>query len=184
MTNLLPNLIIGDSLPLNYICTACRSLKPLDAFRKSSDRPKGIKNQCKVCTSLQARAIRQKNPAPNRRACRKWQLNNLKKHSEKMKAFYKKHPEKKHYLDILRKTRKLRAVPPWLTPEMKKDIKFIYIIRSQMTNPKNWHIDHIYPLAGKVSSGLHVPWNLRLITKSENLKKYNKFPNELEFSNG
>jgi 5-methylcytosine-specific restriction endonuclease McrA len=45
-------------------------------------------------------------------------------------------------------------------------------------------VDHIYPINSPVVCGLHVPWNLRVITREENAKKTNKLPppgNEIAF---
>lgn len=42
----------------------------------------------------------------------------------------------------------------------------------------NYVVDHYWPINGKGSCGLHVPWNLRVITEAENYSKGNKEPED------
>jgi 5-methylcytosine-specific restriction endonuclease McrA len=68
------------------------------------------------------------------------------------------------------------ATPPWLTRKQKSEIRQLYQIAITMTQTtgEQYVVDHIVPLRGEVVCGLHVPWNLRVITQEENLKKSNK----------
>jgi hypothetical protein len=68
------------------------------------------------------------------------------------------------------------ATPLWLTRKQKSEIRQLYQIAITMTQTtgEQYVVDHIVPLRGESVCGLHVPWNLRVITQEENLKKSNK----------
>lgn len=68
------------------------------------------------------------------------------------------------------------ATPKWLTKDHKKAIRQLYIDAMTVTRVTGvpYVVDHIIPLLGDTVSGLHVPWNLRVITREENLAKSNQ----------
>ena len=68
------------------------------------------------------------------------------------------------------------ATPAWLTRAQKSQIRELYKIAITMTKTtgEQYVVDHIVPLRSDVVCGLHVPWNLRVITQEENLLKSNK----------
>ena len=78
--------------------------------------------------------------------------------------------------DARRRASELQATPPWLTAEQCKQIVSLYITahRLEQADGTKRHVDHIYPLQGKTVSGLHVPWNLQILTAKENRNKSNK----------
>lgn len=66
-----------------------------------------------------------------------------------------------------------RATPPWLTKEQISQIRAVYSearTLSAQTGVKH-DVDHIVPLAGRIVSGLHVPWNLRAIPRDVNNRR-------------
>ena len=68
------------------------------------------------------------------------------------------------------------ATPVWLTRKERSAIRALYqaAILSTQLSGERYVIDHIYPLRSDVVCGLHVPWNLRVITQEQNLIKSNK----------
>ena len=75
-----------------------------------------------------------------------------------------------------RRRRHKNASPKWITKEQKAEIREIYkrAVKLCKDNPKAYVVDHIVPLMGKEVCGLHVPWNLQILTAEENYRKNNK----------
>ena len=69
------------------------------------------------------------------------------------------------------------STPNWLTDIQKAQIAEFYEIATALetqTGIKH-HVDHIVPLKANGISGLHVPWNLQILTANENLSKGNRY---------
>lgn len=87
------------------------------------------------------------------------------------------------YTRALTKARRRKhrlATPRWLTAAQKVAIRGLYQIAIKMSRTTGipYVVDHIIPLRHDEVCGLHVPWNLRVITREENLLKSNKMPPE------
>jgi hypothetical protein len=73
------------------------------------------------------------------------------------------------------------ATPPWLTAIHKAQIQEMYdiAVALEVQTGMPYHVDHIHPLQGKTCCGLHVPWNLQILPRRENIAKSNKLIGEL-----
>ena len=94
-------------------------------------------------------------------------------HREKYKA---QNPELYKAFTSVRRRRHKNATPKWITPEQKLAMRNLYLKAQELTKiaGERYVVDHIIPLISPEVCGLHVPWNLRVITQEENLKKSNK----------
>jgi hypothetical protein len=106
-----------------------------------------------------------------------------KKNNERLKAWSKQNPVKNLERVNRRRALKKQALPIWLTAIEKCQIEEFYEIslaKSFQTGIKH-HVDHIFPLKGKGYNGLHVPWNLQILTQEQNDKKATKFPEQFSY---
>jgi hypothetical protein len=104
-------------------------------------------------------------------------LANAEKVKQRVKLWKENNREKHNANCMERHTKKMQACPSWLSEDDKWFIQEAYHIaklRSEVTGVKH-HVDHIVPLRSKQVCGLHVPWNLQVITASENCSKRNSF---------
>jgi len=154
------------------------------------------KNREKIAAEMRER--RKRDPEAARKAEATWRVNNPEKVREKdvrrsktpkRKAWTAKwHRENRDKLrpgeqrrrdsfpechrtnNAKRRAARGRATIP-LTSEQRNEMLRIY-----RNCPEGHHVDHIYPLRGETSCGLHVPWNLQYLLASDNIKKSNKLP--------
>jgi hypothetical protein len=88
----------------------------------------------------------------------------------------KNNPELYKALTSVRKRRHRSATPKWVTKEQKMAMRRLYLEAQRLTKltGERYVVDHVVPLINPDVCGLHVPWNLRVMTQEENLKKSNK----------
>ncbi|MCB1454655.1 MAG: DUF1376 domain-containing protein [Rhizobiaceae bacterium] len=67
----------------------------------------------------------------------------------------------------------ISAQPAWLTDEQKKSIEAVYTESKERSEKMGvpHEVDHIVPLRGRAVCGLHVPWNLQVLTAEQNRRK-------------
>jgi len=125
-------------------------------INRSKILPKKRQFYVENCEQEKARCAKQREKNPN-------YILNWKKQNKEKCLIYNRNSESKRRA-ILNK-----AMPLWLNKEQLKQIYHIY-----KNCPQGYEVDHVIPLRNRVVTGLHVPWNLQYLTKSENKKKKNK----------
>lgn len=126
---------------------------------------------CITCHRAKTVAWQQANKPKVRASQRKHFLANREKCNAAASAWQKKNPHRNAASVRLYNAKKRHAQPAWLTPAQIGEIHAIYA----EAHAKGLTVDHIDPLNGKLICGLHVPWNLQLLSRAENTAKGNKF---------
>lgn len=127
-------------------CNTCNTILSFDSFYRSKNTWNGYKHYCISCQKL----LRDNDHS------KKYIKNNRHKYN----AYLAKY-----------RASKLSATPPWLTKQQLAEIQLFY----KQARDINMEVDHIVPLQGVNVCGLHVPWNLQLLTREQNASKSNNF---------
>lgn len=125
---------------------------------------------CKVCKSIEYRNYHAANGRTRQPYNSELEAQYYQRNKERIRKtqrdYYKANTHVFRESAMARKAGIKRATPSWVD---RKALKEIY-----KNCPKGMHVDHIHPLNGKESCGLHVPWNLQYLTPEQNMKKSNK----------
>lgn len=157
-------------------CSKCEEYKEVCFFSVNNKVKDGIHRICKSCISLISKRYYEKYKDSINNKCKQYIINNRPKTNEIRRLWSKNNSWSGAINSAKRRAKKRQATPEWLTSEQLLEIQNIYLKARQLTeDTKIRHeVDHIIPLKGKSVSGLHVPWNLQILTISANRRKYNK----------
>ena len=162
------------------ICKKCKQSKEECEFYRKSVSKDGLDCFCKECKKEVDRIWNISNfekVKVNKKEYRNNNLENIKKYKKEIdREWTIKNQNKRNANEAKRHAAKLQRTPKWLTVDQFKEIESFYSLAKELEkqNDTKYHVDHIVPLQGKTVSGLHVPWNLRVITATENISKSNK----------
>lgn len=159
-----------------YVCTLSRCPHCYKLTKAKSNKNWVSKNRDKVNISNEAWAV--KNISKVALKNKKWYEANKVKYKSWRATWEAANRDKMNSNYAKRRARKLRATPKWLTAEQHAEMSEFYKIAQELAwlnqDGKPLEVDHIVPLCGKNVCGLHVPWNLQLLSKIENRSKGNR----------
>ena len=152
-------------------CRRCRQLQGYEWDKNNRDKKNASDKKWREANPEKLWAKR--NPEENKirmvKAAREWAQRNPNYHHE----HYLKNKERFVAARARRRAKQESATPVWLTLVDKAQIQQMYDVASarEIQTGVKHHVDHIIPINGKQVSGMHVPWNLQVITATENLSK-------------
>lgn len=194
------------------LCSRCRCEKPLDQFNKDRSTKTGLSHWCRECNRTKNKGLYEKQRPDRLAKQRSWSeanpdkvrannrrqyennrekriakaINRQKLNPDKRKEYtrrtYENNPE--YYADksVWRHFVIRQATPPWVDREA---ILAVYREARRVSKETGipHEVDHIHPLQGENFCGLHVPWNLQILTRKENRSKGNSINFDLQPSN-
>jgi 5-methylcytosine-specific restriction endonuclease McrA len=130
-----------------------------------------LKADGKVRAEAHRRKWAKKNPEAKTRWDKKWRDSNPGARLEYNRQYSKEHYARNPEYYATKTDKRRRSMREWPCSEIEKlMIKYRYQDARRLSKETGTehHVDHIIPLA---KGGPHLPWNLQVITKAENLSK-------------
>jgi 5-methylcytosine-specific restriction endonuclease McrA len=117
-----------------------------------------------------------------RQSQRKWIEANPEKRKESSEAYRKNNQAYYNAYQRKRTSMKLGAVPKWHTEFDEFVLEEMYDLakRRSLLCGKPWEVDHIIPITNSKVCGLHTPKNMRVVTRTENRAKNNKYDEDIQ----
>lgn len=167
-------------------CKKCLQTKAETEFHVRRASPDGLAYKCRACVNAYTKEWQARNPE----AFREWASANAEKRAAYMQDWHKEHQGERSESyrewrlrnrpvvaarNAARKTAKASATPAWSDLGA---IREFYVEAARLTAETGiqHEVDHIVPLKGVNVCGLHVDYNLQILTRAENARKRNKMP--------
>lgn len=163
----------------NRTCVECSANRLTEEERKEYRKKYYFENYEKISE------YNKKYEANNRelinRRRREWHANRSPELKEKHDKYLRQYRKDNRAKNAARNSRRRKAIelatPDWVNYQSIIDV---YMQRENKSVKDGivYHVDHIIPVQSKKVCGLHVPWNLQIITAEENIAKSNSLPPE------
>lgn len=179
-------------------CSYCQRTKVASEFNKREASSDGLSYKCKPCE----KEYRKANAAMYKTLRREYYERNRELEKDRSLSYYRENRDRliRQHAEYMERTytqqrayrlekkdvyaarlafgraARSKRTPPWLTDAHFEEFYDFYSRARGVTDLTGvpHQVDHIVPLRGKKVSGLHVPWNLQIITAEANLRKGNR----------
>jgi hypothetical protein len=185
-------------------CKRCGTVKSHSEFYSCKQRADGVRADCKACTkemsaaayvsNKQRRYVQTKNwqgankervranrlrayqqdPRPSKEATMRWRRANLVRHREYRREYRQINPASVVASELRRKRALEQACVKWASS---KAMSAIYRRARSLSKSGAgvFEVDHVVPLRHPLVCGLHVEFNLKILPRTENRQKSNRF---------